>query len=188
MNLLVSKIFSQEKLLLLLERLVFFVNKGFYMKKFAIVFCCVLLLFACKTIDEKKVSMQEKGSVKSNALQFGKYYELVGIKNGDAFEVFEPRHGGGGLILFREDGKLSSTSGLNSGTGLYTLKEKSSGFYEFNIQNMGVTLMLGSNEKESFFDSLFFTLLQDTSFIKAEEKILSFYNAKKELVLQFYLK
>lgn len=166
------------------------------MKKLFFILLSMALLFSCKTM--KGSAKNEKDSVKDSnnmtskenesALAMDRYYELVGIKNQDEFIKIEPSHGGGGLILFKSDGRFSSTSGLNIGNGYYKYKKTKSGFDKIAFGKFGLTLMLGANEQENFFDSLFFSQIEASRYAQVEGKILRLYDANKNLVLSFYLK
>lgn len=144
-----------------------------------------LAAFACigcttvRTADDEK-----KGDLATD-----KYYQLVGIKNGDEFIKIEPEHGSNALINFHSDGRIETTSGVNLGHGSYFYSPVGSAdFSKLEIKQLGVTRMAAENEQANFFDMLYYKNLSNCAYAAFQDRIIKLYDKNKTELLEFYLK
>lgn len=166
------------------------------MKKNLALFIILLLVFGCETMNKNTNKLSDNGFEKESSHQsremgklvYNRYYELVGIKNGNEFVIFEPGHGNAGLLKLNSDSSFEASSGINSGFGKYTYKNAKREFADFMIDSLGVTKMAGPNDQANFFDALFFRTLKLCKYVKVEGKIIKLHDASKNNIMNFYLR
>lgn len=155
-------------------------------KVFLIIF--YLVVFGCVTYNKTPEKASNGRADTQGQFMVERYYGLIGIKNGNAFEVFEPGHGGGGLLKFNRDGSFEASSGVNNGFGKYSYKSATAEFSPLVIDLVGVTRMAGETAQANAFDALFFKNLSQCKLVKIEGNVIKLADAQKNELLWFYVK
>lgn len=157
------------------------------MKKFFTILLC-LTAFGCATSNNGTIGKNVIKNEEAGTLMINRYYELIGINNNGEFVLFEPGHGGAGLIKFNANGSFEATSGINNGFGKYTYKNTHAEFATLTIDSLGVTRMASENAQANAFDVLFFGNLDSCKFIAIEGTVIKLFDAQKNEQMRFYLR
>lgn len=139
-----------------------------------------------KTSIQKPVSMTKSNEKNLISQISEKKWLLAGYNTGRIFVPLEPEHGSTGWILFQKDGKFEGNTGVNSFSGIWTVK-KNTRKNEYNtiLTIKKLTKQTGPNEIAKKFDQDIIHQIEASKRLKTGRDSFLFLNEQEETLLQF---
>ena len=159
-----------------------------YTKYFAIT-TLVLLINASSLLPPSPDSTKsgaKSGISGYNTQLTGKTWLLAGYAANGTFIPLEPGQGTTGRIVFKSDGTLTGTTGINTFAGLWKKKNSNqNGIYQFTISLSDITKKAAPNEIAQKFDRDILAYLIKTHTLKMEKDSIKLIDERNETLIRF---
>jgi len=163
---------------------------GRYSPYFAIL-SFLLLLTNCSVLPpspistKKNVASSVSSSVDSTQLT-GKTWLLAGYAANGTFIPLEPGQGTTGRIVFKPDGTLMGTTGINTFTGSWKLTSSNQkGIYQFAVSLYDISKKAAPNDIAQKFDRDILGYLEKTHAVKMEKDSIKLIDERNETLIRF---
>ena len=163
---------------------------GRYSANFAII-SFLLLLSACSLLppspsSENKISSSSAPTSAYNTQITGKTWLLAGYAANGTFIPLEPGQGTTGRIIFRDDGTLTGTTGINTFSGSWKIKSSNQkGSYQFTVSLSDISKKAAPNEIAQKFDRDILGHLVKTHTLKMEKDSIKLIDERNETLIRY---
>ena len=116
----------------------------------------------------------------------GKVWLLAGYYTGTQFVPLQPGEGTTARIIFKDDGTLGGTTGINEFTGAWAMqKTHSAGQSPFSMKIKGLTKVASPNPIAAKFEQDLVRQIGSARFVKKGKDSILFLGEQNEILLQF---
>ncbi len=150
---------------------------------------CMLLVFTGCTSPIKKSSshsaVTDKSRTTIQSLLSEKKWLLAGYNTGTVYVPLEPDHGSTAWILFRSDGKLNGSTGMNTFTGAWSVKTTGTeGLYTFAVTIQNLTKKAPPNEIAAKFEKDIIRQFEAASRLKTRKDSILLLGGQNETLIE----
>jgi len=159
----------------------------------SIAFCVtiVLLLSACSILPPSPIP-EKTGTAKSGSAAAytspitGITWLLAGYSANGIFIPLEPGQGTTGRIVFKADGTLTGTTGINTFAGVWKIKSSSQrGINQFTVSLSDISKKTAPNDIAIKFDRDVIAYLAKTRTLQIEKDSIKLFDERNETLLRF---
>jgi len=150
---------------------------------------CILLITACSLLPpypSTPKSSARTGVSAYTAQLTEKTWLLAGYAANGTFIPLEPGQGTTGCIVFKSDGTLTGTTGINTFAGSWKKKNSNqNGVYQFAISLSDISKKAAPNEIAQKFDHDILGYLTKTHALKMEKDSIKLIDERNETLIRF---
>jgi heat shock protein HslJ len=161
---------------------------GRYSAYFAIT-TFILLITACSLLPPSPSSVKSAASTVVSAYSTqitGKTWLLAGYAANGTFIPLEPGQGTTGRIVFKADGTLIGTTGINTFAGSWKMKNSNKkGIYQFTVALSDISKKEAPNDIALKFDRDILGYLAKTHALKMEKDSIKLIDERNETLIRF---
>jgi len=149
----------------------------------------ILLITACTLITPSPNSAKSGTNTSTSTIYTqltGKTWLLAGYVANGTFIPLEPGQGTTGRIVFKSDGTLTGTTGINTFAGAWKMKNTNQkGMYQFTVSLSDITKKPAPNEIAKKFDSDILGYLAKTHALKMEKDSIRLIDEQNETLIRY---